>query len=56
MIAQIALIAAGLILLAMMCVLAWIIGLVRTWTHLIIFIAAFLALPAIAGILTWLIL
>lgn len=53
---MIALIAAGLILLAMVCALAWIIGLVRTWTHLIIFIAAFLALPAIAGILTWLIL
>lgn len=53
---MIALIAAGLILLAMVCALAWIIGLVRTWTHLIIFIAAFLTLPAIAGILTWLIL
>lgn len=56
MIALIALIAAGLILLAVVCGLAWITGLVRTWTHLIILISAFLALPAIAGILTWLIL
>lgn len=56
MIAQIALIATGLILLAVVCGLAWITGLVRTWTHLIILISAFLALPAIAGILTWLIL
>jgi len=55
-IAQIALIAAGLILLAVVCGLAWLTGLVRTWTHLIIFIAAFLALPAIAGMLTWLVL
>ena len=56
MIALIALIATGLILLAVVCGLAWITGLVRTWTHLIILISAFSVLPAIVGISTWLVL